>query len=93
MVALLTRLRDTEFRIVRMGTEIVTKLPIERWPVVDCLIAFYSKVSRHPQQGAPSSGEGPHAGVVVPSPSPARAVGRDFRSTRRSSTPPSGSRS
>lgn len=44
MLAITSRLRHSEFIIVNMGTDIVRGEPVERWPIVDCLMAFYSDV-------------------------------------------------
>eukprot|EP01062_Namystynia_karyoxenos_P059220 TRINITY_DN50664_c0_g1_i1.p1 TRINITY_DN50664_c0_g1~~TRINITY_DN50664_c0_g1_i1.p1 ORF type:complete len:1266 (+),score=291.52 TRINITY_DN50664_c0_g1_i1:75-3872(+) len=43
MQAILRRLRETgDFRIVEFGDDVILGQPVEEWPVVDCLIAFYS---------------------------------------------------
>ena len=50
MREILTRLPDEIFEIVIFGDECILNQPIESWPIVDCLIAFYS--TRYPTEKA-----------------------------------------
>jgi hypothetical protein len=42
MKALLDRLPDDEFEIVHFGDDCILNTPVDEWPKVDALIAFYS---------------------------------------------------
>lgn len=42
MKEIIARLDPTLFEVVIFGDECILHLPIQQWPVVECLIAFYS---------------------------------------------------
>lgn len=42
MTEILSRLPRDIFDVVIFGDDTITNKPIESWPVVDCLIAFFS---------------------------------------------------
>jgi inositol hexakisphosphate/diphosphoinositol-pentakisphosphate kinase len=50
MREILKRLPDEIFEIIIFGDECILNQPIESWPVVDCLIAFYA--TKYPTEKA-----------------------------------------
>lgn len=44
MLQILDRLKAFgEFDIIMFGDDVILNQPVEKWPVVECLIAFYSQ--------------------------------------------------
>ena len=43
MQEIMRRLPEKEFEIVVFGNRCLLEEPVEEWPIVDCLIGFYSK--------------------------------------------------